>query len=78
MNNVVLSTRSSRHRLSVGQLKGTPLGAYSQEQLESASELVVREIEKAAETGDEVALKRLTLDADELRAELERRDLTAA
>lgn len=78
MTNTVLSTRSSRHHLSVGQLRHTPLGSYTQEQLESASEVVVREIEKATESGDEVTLKRLTVDADELRAELERRDLTAA
>lgn len=74
----VLSTRSSRHLISVGQLKHTPLGKYSQEQLQSAAELVALELQKAIDASDEVTMKRLTIDADEVKAELDRRDLHAA
>lgn len=76
--NTVLSTRSSRHHLTVGPLRHTPLGAYTQEQLESAKEVVTRALDEAIKANDEAGMKRLTTDADELRAELERRRLSAA
>lgn len=76
--NTVLSTRSSRHHLTVGQLRNTPLGAYSQEQLESAQEVVTRALDESIKANDEAGMRRLTNDADELRAELERRRLSAA
>lgn len=74
----VLSTRSTKHHITVGQLRHTPLGKYTQEQLESAAELVKLELDKAIASESAEDLKRLTLDADELKAELERRHLTAA
>lgn len=67
----------STHRLSVGPLKG-PIGAWTQDQLTSAVELVTAELAKAQRVGDEVLEKRLETDHRELKAELERRDLSAA
>jgi hypothetical protein len=67
----------STHRLSVGPLKA-PLGTFTAEQLESARELVDAALTKAEEAGDETTAKRLQKDAVEVKAELERRDLSAA
>lgn len=78
MTRVINTARGSQHLLSVGQLRNTPIGRYTQDQLESAGELVDRELETALRTEDEEGLKRLKVDADELTAELERREVTAA
>ena len=72
-----VSITPSTHRLSVGPLKG-PIGGFTQEQLASGVELVKAELAKAQRVGDEVLEKRLADDDRELRAELERRDLSAA
>ena len=67
----------STYRLTVGPLKG-PIGTFTVEQLESARELVDVELTKAEEARDETTAKRLQRDANELKNELERRDLSAA
>ena len=74
----VVTTTSSSHCLSFGQLRHTPLGKYSLEQLESAEAQLDLEQTKAEATGDAVTTKRLATDARELKAELERRNLHAA
>lgn len=67
----------SNHRLSTGPLKG-PIGTFTHEQLESSEQLIADALKKAVDAGDEVLTKRLKTDAKELRAELERRNLSAA
>jgi hypothetical protein len=74
----IVTTTSSTHCLSFGQLRQTPLGNLSMEQLESAETLLDLEQTKAEATGDTVAEKRLAVDERELKAELERRNLHAA
>lgn len=77
MKTRTVSITGSTHRLSTGPLKG-PVGTFTREQLESSVELIEGALEKARAAVDELALKRLRTDARELRAELERRELSAA
>jgi len=66
----VLAKAESR-TLSVGPLRSTPVGKYSQDQLESARLLVAAEQKKAS--GDEELCSRLELDLQAVEQELERR-----
>lgn len=77
MTRVVTATPSA-HKLSVGPLRETPIGAFDLEQLESASTLVDLELDKAQAEGDELRTRRLETDAREVAAELERRSFSAA
>lgn len=74
----VVAATPSTHKLSVGPLRETPVGALTMEQLESAETLIELEQQKAEATGDELRLTRLGDDAFEVKAELERRNLSAA
>lgn len=74
----VVTTTSSRHTLSVGPLRHTPIGSMTAEQLESARQLVDAALQKAVDAGDDVTKKRLAADVRQLNTELERREFSAA
>ena len=74
----VVSATSSRHVLSFGPLRTTPVGSFTPDQLESAIQQLEVEKQRAAERSDELAEKRLATDERELTTELERRSFTAA
>lgn len=72
--------KAEKHTLSVGPLRATPVGRYTQEQLESARQLVAAELKRLEHSADEGQLSRLEQDLDSVEQELERReaDLGAA
>ena len=74
----VVTATNSKHCLSFGPLRQTPLGAQTLEQLQTAEVLLDLEQTKAEATCDEVTRKRLATDERELKAELERREFSAA
>lgn len=73
----VVSDTNSSHVLSIGQLK-SPIGGWTGEQLESGVGLVTAAQLHAESSHDELAKKRLALDLAQLKAELERREFSAA
>jgi hypothetical protein len=66
----VLAKAESR-TLSMGPLRSTPVGKYSQDQLESARLLVAEALK--SNSGDEELCSRLELDLQAVEQELERR-----
>ena len=74
----IVTTTNSRHCLTFGPLRKTPIGTMTLEQLESAVQLLEAEEKIANDRSDEMAIKRLAKDASELKAEIERRNLSAA
>ena len=63
--------KAEAHTLSVGPLRSTPVGKFTQDQLESARLLVAAELKKAS--GVEELCSRLELDLQAVEQELERR-----
>lgn len=71
----IVRAKAESHTLSVGPLRGTPVGRYSQDQLESAKQLVAVELKRLEHVADQDTLNRLERDLSVLEAELERREV---
>ncbi|MBL8924102.1 MAG: hypothetical protein JNJ54_34925 [Myxococcaceae bacterium] len=70
-----LKAKAETRTLSVGPLRSTPVGKYTQDQLESARQLVAVELKRLEHSADSEALSRLEQDLQAVEEELDRRSV---
>lgn len=71
----VVRAKAEAHTLSVGPIRSTPVGKLTQDQLESAKQLVALELKRLEHAADSETLARLERDLSALEEELERREV---